>query len=135
MTKVVDIYEGELCVKCVHEKSQASFMAESKVADLGHDDSFSPTDLVGTALGACGLNTMGLYAERHKLDITGARAEVTKTADPKTGVITRLEVVYHMPAKDYDDATKKALERCVNSCPVHKAIAPEVEQKITFLWI
>lgn len=133
MADVVDTYQGELCVKCVHVKSQASIMAESKIRDLGHDDSFSPVDLLGASLGACALNTMGYYANRHNLDITGAEADVTVTMQGP--VITEIAVVFRMPPNKFADRDKNALENCVQSCPVHKAIGPDVKQLISFIWI
>lgn len=133
MADVVDTYEGELCVKCVHVASQASIMAESKIKDFGHSDSFSPVDMLGAAVGACALNTMGYYANRHNLDITGAEANATITMQGPT--ITAIEVVFRMPANSFADKEKNALEKCVQSCPVHKAISADVKQNISFIWL
>lgn len=133
MADVVDTYEGELTVKCVHAKSQASVLAESKIKDFGHHDSFSPVDLLSAALGSCALNTMGYYANRHGIDITGAEADVSCAMSGPT--ITSFELTFRMPSSGIDEKSKKALEGCVASCPVHKAIGADVEQKITFIWL
>lgn len=133
MADVVDTYEGELCVKCVHVKSQASVMAESKIRDFGHSDSFSPVDMLAASLGACGLNTMGYYANRHNLDISGAEADASVSMEGAQ--ITAIEVIFRMPPNSFADKDKKALENCVQSCPVHKAISADVKQRISFIWL
>lgn len=134
MAAITDTYEGNLCVKCVHDASGASVMAESKIQDLGRSESFSPTDLVATALGACALNVMGYYAAQHGIDITGAEAHVKKTMHPNLGPIASLEVTFRMPDKIYSDREKKVLEKCVKSCPVHKSLSVDVKQVMKFVW-
>lgn len=134
MSKILNICEGNLVVKCVHEGSGAEVQATSRIGDTGSDASFSPTDLVGAALGACALNVMGAYALKHDIDITGATAEVTKESTPNLGPIASLKVVFRMPPKNYSDREKKALQNCVRNCPVHKSLAPHVEQEMIFEW-
>lgn len=134
MPQVTDIYMGELVVKCVHNRTQTSVMAESKIRDQGHDESFSPIDLLEAALGSCALNTMGYFAARHNLDITGAEADVERTMSENGATITGLEVTFRMPPRSFKEEDKKALENCVQGCPVHKALA-NVEQKFNFIWL
>lgn len=134
MSTILTDYEGELSVRCVHEGSKASVLAQSCIDDFGHRESFSPTDLVAAALGACSLNVMGAYAHAHDIDITGARAKVSKTTAPNLGPITRLEVTFHMPARPYSAKEKKVLENCVKTCPVHKSLSADIEQVLTFVW-
>lgn len=134
MAEVTDTYQGELCVKCVHNKTQASIMAESRIRDFGHDDSFSPIDLLEAALGSCALNTMGYYANRHNLDITGAEVDVKREMSSDGATITKLDLTFRMPARSFKDADKKALENCVQSCPVHKSLA-SVPQTFNFIWL
>ena len=54
------------------------------VDNHGKGESFSPTDLVATALGTCMLTVMGIVAERHGWDLRGAHVSVEKSmvADP-----------------------------------------------------
>lgn len=134
MARILDEYEGELSVRCVHENSNATVLAQSRIQDFGHSESFSPTDLVAAALGACALNVMGAYAHSHDIDISGARAEVVKTMHPNLGPIASLEVTFRMPDRAYSEREKKVLENCVKSCPVHKSLSGAVEQKMTFIW-
>lgn len=134
MSRIINAYQGNLIVKCRHEGSGAEVDATSRIGDVGSDASFSPTDLVGAALGACALNVMGAYALKHNIDIAGATAEVTKVAFPNLGPIASLEVVFRMPPKNYTEKEKKALQNCVANCPVHKSLGSQVEQKMSFEW-
>ena len=53
----------------------------------GKAESFSPTDLVATALGSCILTVMGIKAQAMGIDIGGATATVDKEmpAPPTAG--------------------------------------------------
>lgn len=134
MPNVTDTYQGELCVNCVHIPSQASVMAETIMDGFGHDDSFAPPDLIASALGACLLMTMGVYANKHTIDITGADADVSYSWTEDGGQLAGMEVTLRMPARSYKDAEKKALENCIQSAPMHKSLS-SIPQKINFIWL
>src|SRR6187455_1534495 len=110
-------YEGELHCVAVHGPSGASFSTDAPVDNQGRGESFSPTDLVATALGTCMLTTMGLVAERHGWPLQGARAQVEKhmVADPERR-IAKLAVVLSIPGQ-HEDKVRAALERAALTCP------------------
>jgi putative redox protein len=100
------------------------------VDNQGKGESFSPTDLVATALGTCMATVMGIYASRHELDLRGMRVEVSKemTQTPPRR-IARLTVEIWLPAGISQNA---ALERAALTCPVHQSLPPEVEKPVEF---
>ena len=51
---------------------------DAPVDNQGKGESFSPTDLVATALGTCAATTMAIHAQRQEIDLTGMKMEVTK---------------------------------------------------------
>ncbi len=134
MPQVTDTYLGELCVNCVHNATQASVRAESRIGELGHAESFSPLDLLDAAFGSCALITMGYFASQHNLDITGAEADVDIAMSADGWSIAKISITFRMPARSFKDEDKKALEKSFDSCPVHKALAA-VEQEIKFIWL
>ena len=68
--------------------------------NMGEGKSFSPTDLVATALGTCILTTMGIVAQRNNIDMTGATAKVTKEmVTTPVRRIGRLATTIHMPRR------------------------------------
>ena len=81
-----------------HGPSANALMTDAPVDNHGKGESFSPTDLVATALGTCMLTTMGIVAQRHNLDMTGATARVTKEmVTTPLRRIGRLALDVHLP--------------------------------------
>src|SRR5437762_1539105 len=72
------VYEGQLCCVATHGPSRAQIVTDAPIDNHGKGEAFSPTDLVGAALGTCIMTVMGIVAERHQLDLTGTRVHVTK---------------------------------------------------------
>src|ERR1700755_3591403 len=92
-------YEGDLHSKAVHGPSGTELTTDAPKDNEGRGESFSPTDLVATALGTCILTTMSIMARTLGADITGATATVEKemvTTPPRK--IARLAAMIHMPA-------------------------------------
>ena len=127
-------YLGELRCRTVHGPSQNSFLTDAPVDNCGKGESFSPTDLVATALGTCIATTMGIYAARHDIDLRGMKATVEKemTTVPVRR-IARLTVAVHLPLPA-SHPQRAALERAALTCPVHQSLHPEVEKPIAFHW-
>jgi len=127
-------YQGDLHCHAVHGPSRAELSTDAPTDNQGRGESFSPTDLVATALGTCMLTVMGILARTLKLDIAGATATVEKemtTAAPRR--IQSLAVRIHVPnALSAEDQQK--LERAAHTCPVHKSLHPDIHTPITFTW-
>lgn len=132
MVEVVVTYEGKLHTTASHGPSGATLATDAPKDNEGLGEAFSPTDLVATALGACMLSVMGIYARRHNLALEGAKATVHKhmVADPVRRIGT-LEVVIEMPA-GLAPETRAVLERVAHTCPVHRSLHPDVQTPIVF---
>ena len=127
-------YEGELHCKAVHGPSGTELSTDAPVDNQGRGESFSPTDLVATALGSCMLTVMGIMARTLHVDITGATASVEKemtTTAPRR--IASLAVKIHVPQTVTPENQTK-LERAAHTCPVHKSLHPDVHSPIEFVW-
>ena len=127
-------YRGDLDVEAIHTPSGTHLIADAPVDNQGKGSSFSPTDLVATALGSCMAITMGIVAKRHQIDLTGMKTSVEKemTSQP-TRRIGSLKVVITGPA-GIKKSDQELLERAALGCPVHKSLHPEVQIPVTFLW-
>jgi putative redox protein len=127
-------YQGQLRCTSTHGPSKAQVLTDAPVDNQGRGESFSPTDLVATALGSCMLTTMAIYAERHGLDLRGATATVEKEmiADPLRR-IAKLTTALTLPLTA-DHPQRAALERAALTCPVHRSLREDVEIPVTFAW-
>lgn len=127
-------YQGDLHCKAVHGPSGAALSTDAPKDNQGRGESFSPTDLVATALGSCMLTVMGIMARTLKIDVAGATATVEKnmTAAPERR-IQSLTVRIHVP-QSVTPENRQKLERAAHTCPVHKSLHPDVQTPIEFSW-
>ncbi|KAB2647445.1 MAG: OsmC family protein [Verrucomicrobia bacterium] len=134
MVEVHIQYLGELRCEAEHAPSRTTILTDAPVDNHGRGEAFSPTDLVATALGTCIVTTMGIFAQRHGIELRGTKITVQKemTSVP-TRRIARLacELSLPLPASH---PHREALERAAHTCPVHQSLHPEVEKPIRFLW-
>ena len=130
MVKINIEYSGDLRCVATHGPSKRVLETDAPVDNQGKGESFSPTDLVATALGSCMGTIMGIYAQRHDIDLRGMRIEVSKemTQTPPRR-IARLTTEIWFPAGVQKN---EALERAALTCPVHHSLHPEVEKPVTF---
>lgn len=134
MGKIDVYYEGNLATKCVHEESGKVILTEAPKDNQGKGGQFSPTDLVGAALGSCLLTIMGMHAERLKVDLTGARVMLSKemVSFPKRR-IGKLKLHFFCPG-NFAPEVIEVLEKAAKECPVHHSLHPELIQEFVFTW-
>ena len=133
MVEIQVLYEGDLHTRCSHGPSGKGLETDAPKDNEGRGESFSPTDLLATALGSCMLTVMGIVARRHGWKLDGARARVEKhmvTAPVRR--IGKLVVEFEMP--ELPESARTPLERAAHACPVHKSLHPDVEVDLRFRW-
>jgi len=134
MVRLSTTYEGGLRCRAVHGPSGATLVTDAPVDNHGKGESFSPTDLVATALGACMMTIMGIAAERHGLDLTGMKAETEKvmsTDPPRRIASLKTRLTLPLPP---DHPQRQLLEQAAHTCPVHKSLAAGIDAPIEFVW-
>jgi putative redox protein len=137
MSVAIDVqYQGHLHCLAKHGPSKKVLETDAPVDNGGKGEAFSPTDLLATALGTCALTVMGLVAQRHGLDLTGAQAKVVKemTATPvrRIGQLTAQIV---MPAgRNFSPEDRARLEHAATICPVKQSLHPDVALRIEFIY-
>jgi putative redox protein len=127
-------YEGDLHCRAVHEPSETALSTDAPKDNQGRGESFSPTDLVATALGTCMLTIMGIQARTLGIDIAGTTATVEKAmtaATPRR--IESLTVKIHVPHAVSAENQQK-LERAAHACPVCKSLHPDVQVPVALTW-
>lgn len=133
------VYEGQLHCAATHGPSGATLATDAPVDNHGRGESFSPTDLVATALGACVMTIMGIVAERHQIDLTGTRIRVRKEMiQQPVRRIGRLPVTVTIPgdkAAQVAAVDRTKIETAARHCPVHQSLHPDIDSPIEFEWL
>ena len=134
MVEINIVYEGTLHCSAIHGPSGTVLTTDAPKDNMGKGESFSPTDLMATALGTCIVTTMGIVAQRHGIDISGTKVRVEKHMIT-TGIrrIGRLPVEIHVP-REVSTEDRQRLENAATTCPVHKSLHPDVDAPVTFKW-
>lgn len=128
-------YQGGLRCSATHELSGNTISTDAPLDNNGRGESFSPTDLVATALGACMATVMGIVAERKGIRLEGLRISVRKhMSEDSPRRIARIEVDLHMPVPA-NHPERKLLESAARGCPVHHSLHPDIEMVFNWTWI
>ena len=138
MAVEIDIlYTGELRCEATHGPSGATLCTDAPTDNGGKGASFSPTDLVATALGTCVMTILGLVAQRHDIDLKGTQVHVTKEmiTEPVRRVGSLRTVVTLPPGVIHDTAMRDRMESAARQCPVHKSLHPDIDAPIEFRYL
>lgn len=133
MVEMSGIYQGEKHCELTHGPSGSKIQTDAPKDNAGRGEAFSPTDLMGVALGSCIITTMAIVAERDGKDFKNATFKVTKEMNPNPRKIQRLTVTLNLPAS-FDSDYRKKLEHIALTCPVYRSLHPDVEVPISFNW-
>lgn len=137
MSVEMDIeYKGGLVCEAVHGPSGNTLITDAPVDNGGKGSAFSPTDLVGTALGTCIVTIMGLVAKRQGLDIDGTRVRVVKEMaakpDRRIGALTVTVTIPQGKPVGAEDRIR--LENGAKTCPVKQSLHPDVQVNVEFVY-
>lgn len=125
-------YLGSLRCSAVHGPSGVTFITDAPRDNHGRGESFSPTDLVVTALATCMVTTMGIRAQRDGVNLDGTAVAVEKhmSADPPRR-IGRITVHISMPP-GLEPRNRAVLEEIARTCPVARSIHPGIDLELSF---
>jgi putative redox protein len=129
-------YEGELRCRCEHGPSGKVLSTDAPVDNQGKGESFSPTDLVATALGTCMMTIIGIMAKQKGYPIEGTTVTVVKEMIQEPfRRIGKLSVVFHVKnGASLGAKERKMFEQAAYACPVHKSLHPDVQVSVVFHW-
>lgn len=134
MVRISIDYAGDLHCTATHGPSGRTLDTDAPVDNQGRGESFSPTDLVATALGTCMATILGIVARRKGWDLAGMRVQVDKhmSADsPRRIAKLVTEIWIPLPRSADPDGL---LERSALACPVHHSLAEGMERPVVFHW-
>ncbi len=134
MATITAEYIGNLQLTATHTQSGATLTTDAPTDNGGKGEHFSPTDLCATSLATCAMTIIGLYADSHGLDVVGTKIDIVKVMSQNPRRIAKIEITMYMPKNNYSDKDKKAMQNCMNACPVHHSLHPDVEKVFNIIW-
>jgi uncharacterized OsmC-like protein len=126
-------YLGKKKSKLIHTPSGTEIVTAAPRDNFGDGSSFSPTDLVAGALGACMMTLIGIVGERDGIDLSGMKMRVEKEMEGQPRRIGMLYVVLHLP-RNLPEADRGKLERAAMTCPVHHSLSTDTEIDAKFVY-
>jgi putative redox protein len=136
MVQIEVAYLGQLRCSAQHGPSGVTLTTDAPVDNKGRGESFSPTDLVATALGTCMLTLMGIRASEQGWVLDGTRLSVKKhmtQSAPRR--IQTLEVSIRVPgAARLSAEARGVLEHAAHTCPVRLSILEAISVPVSFEW-
>jgi putative redox protein len=133
MVQISIDYTGKLRCNAIHGPSGTTLETDAPTDNQGKGESFSPTDLVATALGTCIATTMAIVAERHDVELKGMTVQVGKEMTDAPRRIGRLTTEVHLPLPA-NHPQRALLEKTALGCPVHRSLAAGMERPTEFFW-
>ena len=127
-------YKGDLRTTAIHLDSGSEINTDAPKDNHGLGETFSPTDMVCTALASCILTIMAIAVEKDNINIKGTTAVVKKTMGKNPRRIAKIDIDLTFP-REYDQKTKTVLERAAYNCPVHHTLSETVEKNISLTYL
>ncbi len=130
--KIESSYLGGLRVSSTHLASNTEIITDAPVDNNGKGESFSPTDLVATALGTCMITVMGIYAEKNGILMPNVYSRTNKVMSSTPRKISKLKIEIIFGDNQLSDVEKQCLKDVALNCPVAKSLHPDLKQEIEF---
>ena len=132
--KIEGSYLGGLRVSSTHLASNTEIITDAPLDNNGKGESFSPTDLVATALGTCMITVMGIYAEKNWILMPNVYSRTNKFMPSNPRKISKLKIEIIFDDNQLSDVDKQSLKEVALNCPVSKSLHPDLKQEIEFIF-
>ena len=133
MVQMTGVYEGDKHCEIKHAPSSNIIHTDAPKDNNGRGEAFSPTDLVGAALGSCIVTTMAIFSEKNGMNVNlkGSTFQVTKVMKMDPRQIGELVVEITLP-ETLAPEQRATLEKIAHTCPVARSLNPELLIPVTF---
>ena len=127
------IYKGDLRTEARHIRSGNTIITDAPTDNKGKGETFSPTDLVATAIASCMLTIMGIKANEMNINIKGTSAKVKKIMAANPRRIAQVIIDISIPIL-VSEKTKNILEKAALTCPVDNSLSDSMIRDVKFIW-
>jgi putative redox protein len=132
METVTTLYLGDLRTEATHVRSGVTLITDAPPDNQGKGESFSPSDLLATALGSCMLTIMGIAGRTHNISVEGTGIKITKVMAANPRRVSEVHITFDFPKIRYTEKEKSILELAARTCPVALSIHPDIKQVLAF---
>ena len=129
------LYQGDLRTSITHHRSGEVVVTDAPVDNNGKGESFSPTDLVCSALASCVMTILGFKARDMGYENVEMKADVWKTMATNPRRIGKIRVALEVRIEGLTDQQRTILERTTRACPVSHSLSSGTEKEVTFDWL
>ena len=129
------LYQGDLRTSITHHRSGEVVVTDAPVDNNGKGESFSPTDLVCSALASCVMTILGIKAHDMGYENVEMKADVWKTMATNPRRIGKIRVALEVRIEGLTDQQRTILERTTRACPVAHSLSSGTEKEVTFDWL
>jgi putative redox protein len=124
MSKVEVTYTGNQQCVAIDTKNGKRVASD---CSMTKGEEFGPEGLVAAGLGSCMLIAMSSFAERHGLDVAGARVDVNTSLGGKPEIrISTLNVTVRVP-RTFTEEEQTGLKKAAEACPIKHSFRPDTE--------
>lgn len=131
MSRFSGRYSGRLRTETEHLASGQKIMTDAPTDNHGLGETFSPTDLLATALGTCMMTVMGIKAQSMNISLDNSSFEIEKVMAAHPRRVSGIKVKLHLPGNIRPE-DRKILEETGLNCPVARSLHADLEQDIHF---
>ncbi len=132
MPTIKSSYLGSLRTQSVHLQSGTKVLTDAPLDNQGKGESFSPTDLVASALASCMVTIMGIVGARDGVSLEGLSWDVTKVMQSHPRKIQEIVIDFQWINPVEDPALIQKLKNAARTCPVALSLDPAISQTINF---
>lgn len=105
--------------------SSHKILSDLSFKDGGKDLGLNPHELLESALTACTLMTLEMYAKRKKWNTVGMKVQVRISSESLEHTVIEREIF--LP-EHLDTDQKNKLLQIANKCPIHRILSSQIEQ-------
>lgn len=132
MKTVETQYLGGLRTESTHLKSGNTFQTDAPIDNNGKGETFSPTDSVAAALGACMMTVMAIAGEKEGIDMSGMKLSTQKVMSAEPRRIAALKVDFFWENCPLNEEQKSWIKEIGINCPVALSLNKDLRQEINF---
>lgn len=129
-------YTGELRCTAQHDNSGIRIITDAPRDNAGRGESFSPTDLVATALGTCMITTIGIVMKKKNLTVpldgTAIAIEKHMSSTPPRK-IAKIVLRLTFPAGIAEEY-RPLIRETGDHCPVALSLHPDLLLEVQYLF-